>query len=48
MINNGFLPKNYIGSGALSKSPITVSSRDTGFIPEDRKNYESVKTLIPT
>lgn len=47
-IEIGFLPKNYIRSGALSKSRITVSPRHTGLIPKDKQNYESEKTLITT
>lgn len=35
---HGFLPSNYIRSGAFSKSKRAVSPRDTGLIPEDRKN----------
>ena len=31
----GFLPKNYIRSGAFSKSLTAVSPRHTGFIPKD-------------
>ena len=37
-MSGGFLPKNYIGSGALSKSKCAVSPRDTGLIPKERKN----------
>ncbi len=47
-MTHGFLPSNYIGSGALSKSLITVSENDTRLVPEDKQNYESVKILIPT
>jgi hypothetical protein len=44
----GFLPSNYIGSGALCQSASAVSEKDTRLVSEDKHNYESVKTLIPT
>ena len=37
-MSGGFLPKNYIRSGAFSKSKRTVSPGDTGLIPKNRKN----------
>ena len=45
---NGFLPSNYIGSGALSKSLITVSEKDTRLVPEDKQNPFDFVHLIPT
>ena len=48
MIPHGFLPKNYIRSGAFSKSKRTVSPRDTGLIPKNRKNPFNSSDLIPT
>ncbi|MBP5362000.1 MAG: hypothetical protein J6Y71_03085 [Ruminococcus sp.] len=44
----GFLPKNYIRSGAFSKSKRTVSPRDTGLIPEDRENPLHDNPIIST
>lgn len=41
-------PKNYIRSGAFSKSKRTVSPRDTGLIPKDRKNPLRDNLIIPT
>ena len=35
---DGFLPSYYIRSGALSKSPFTVSLRDTRLVSENGKN----------
>lgn len=34
----GFLPKNYIRSGAFSKSKRAVSPGDTGLIPKNGEN----------
>lgn len=34
----GFLPKNYIRSGAFSKSKRAVSPGDTGLIPKNVEN----------
>lgn len=36
-VGGGFLPSYYIGSGALSKSAITVSLRDTRLVSENGK-----------
>lgn len=47
-MSGGFLPKNYIRSGAFSKSKRTVSPRDTGLIPEYRKNPFCDNLIIPT
>ncbi len=47
-MSGGFLPKNYIRSGAFSKSKRTVSPRDTGLIPKDRKNPLHDNPIIPT
>ena len=44
----GFLPKNYIRSGAFSKSNSAVSPRDTGFIPKDRKKTLRDNLIIST
>ena len=44
----GFLPKNYIRSGALCQSGAAVSQKDTGLVSKDKQNYESEKTLITT
>lgn len=44
----GFLPKNYIKSGAFSKSKCTVSPRDTGLVPKDRKNPLRDNSIIST
>ena len=48
MINNGFLPKNYIGSGAFSKSKRAVSPGDTGLILKNRKNPLHDNLIIST
>ena len=45
---HGFLPSNYIGSGALSKSLTAVSEKDTGLVPEDNQNPFGFVHLIPT
>ena len=42
-----FLPSNYIGSGALSKSLIAVSEKDTRLVPEDKQNPFGFVHLIP-
>ncbi len=43
-----FLPSNYIGSGALSKSLNTVSEKDTRLVPEDNQNPFDFVHLIHT
>ena len=45
---SGFVPSYYIRSGALSKSLITVSEKDTGLVPEDKQNPFGFVHLIPT
>ena len=47
-MSGGFLPKNYIRSGAFSKSKSTVSPRDTGLIPKNGENPLHDNLIIPT
>ena len=46
--NDGFLPSNYIRSGAFSKSKCAVSPRDTGLIPKNRENALRDNLIIST
>ena len=43
-----FLPSNYIGSSALSKSLIAVSEKDTRLVPKNGENPLNSFDLIPT
>ena len=47
-MSGGFLPKNYIRSGAFSKSKCTVSPRDTGLISKNGENLLALSCIIPT
>ena len=47
-VPDGFLPKNYIRSGAFSKSKRTVSPGDTGLIHENRKKPLRDNLVIST
>lgn len=44
----GFLPKNYISSGAFSKSKHTVSPGDTGLVSENGENPLHDNLIIST
>lgn len=47
-MSGGFLPKNYIRSGAFSKSKRTVSPRDTGLVSENGENPLHDNLIIST